>query len=188
TKKLALDLSPVYDLIANVVGGPEQAVTVSQGKPLTIDKPIDLTIDLPEDFVDPDRDFVYVAQTVDGKTRIYRGELGETVDGVRKLSLRTIGLSPIEITTEDNMVAKITEDMDGVNVNLYYPTLAEAVEEVKNEGVITLVKPVTESINSIKDKVFTVELDPIVNEEEVHLTVDGKEASFTDRSLTIPVN
>ena len=177
-KKLKLDISANYNLVASVVGSNAQ-IPVSIGNPATIDKPVALSVDLPDDFVDENQNFAYVNHQHGGRKYTYRGELGPKTDGKRTMNFRSMGLSPFEFTTE-LMAAMITIDVDGVPMELYYATLQEAVEEAEDQGVITLVEPAAENITLPQGKTFTLVLAPEVNAADVRLTVDGEAVTFKD--------
>ena len=178
-KLLSLDINPFYNVLANVAGSAANPVSVSGGNPTTIEKPIDLSVGLPVGFLPDGQNFAYVNHQHDGIDYTYRGSVS---DGT--LSFRSLGLSPFEITT-DSMAAKITVNADGTAMDLYYATLADAVQKVENGGTITLVEGVTESLTTDKNKSYTVELASGVNEADVNLTVDGKTASFQNGKVTV---
>ena len=185
---LRLNINPVYNVYANVAGSASQSVSVSGGNPTTINKPIDLSVRLPDDFVGAGRDVVYINHQHNDKYYTYCALLRTEANVTRKMSFRAMGLSPFEITT-DTMAAKIAVDVDGVPMDLYYATLLEAVDAVENNGTITIVEPVTADIAS-SSKTYTLALGKDVtgadvSADDVTLTVDGKAVTFKDGKAVI---
>ncbi len=183
-KVLVLEITPCYNIYASV--GDNAPISVSGDNPAQIDKPIDLSVNLPGDFVPEEQNFVYVGHTHGDNNYTYRGELGDLTDGQRMLSFRSLGLSPFTITTDNNsMAAMVSVDVDDTSVDLYFDTLAAAVEVVKNGGTIKLLKPVTEEIESIVGIGYTIELDENVDAENVEVKVDGTKVIFENGKATI---
>ena len=176
-KALSLDINALYNTVASMTNASDasmniEGVKVGESKPATIDKPISLSVNLPADFTDAA--YVFINHIHNGKNYTYRGELGDTEDGQRSMSFVSLGLSPFEITNAASMAAKVAVDADGVAVDVYYATLQDAAQDVENNGVITLMEPVTEAIASEKGKGYTVQLASGVNADDVKLTLDGQ--------------
>ena len=187
-KLLSVDINPFYNVLANIAGSTEEAVPVSGGNPTTINKPIDLSVELPEDFIPADRSFAYVNHEHNGEDYTYRALLDFAADGIRTLSFRAMGLSPFEITT-DTMGAAVTVDVGGVSIEMGYATLMEAVDAVEDNGTITIVESVTADIVS-SSKTYTLVLGEdvtgaYVSADDVTLTVDGKAVTFKDGKAVI---
>ena len=118
-------------MLANLTGDEENIVPVSGGNPTTIDEPINLSLDLPMDFIDLDLDFAFVNHQHNEEEFTYLGELAPEEDGLRTLSFCSLGLSPFEITT-DTMPVKTAFKANGTTVvDLYFATIQDAVKKVE---------------------------------------------------------
>ena len=142
-KKLVLDITPQYRIVASTVDDAEQieldgddknAEVVQGYKKLEITKPTTVTMQLPTGFVADGVSELSVKHTHDGKTEYYTGTVETVTDNqasAQILTFTTNGFSPFEIS---EIAAKIGE--------IAYPTLKDAVDNVRTGDTIKLVKDV----------------------------------------------
>lgn len=160
TKTLTLDITPQYRIVASTaataadieLGDNGKNAEVVQGyQPLEITKPIEVTMELPTDFVaDGVNELSVKHEKTNGSVEYYTGTVAKNGQATI-LTFTTNGFSPFTI------YANVAAYIDGTA----YPTLQAAVENVKNNETIKLAKDVDEAtvVTVAKSINFTVNTD-----------------------------
>jgi hypothetical protein len=167
SKSLTLDITPMAQTVATTATGTQTIVTDGSGKnavvvseeptKLDVTGPVQVSVPLPSGFVAGERGetkAVYVKHVKEnGKTYIYNGTVSIADDGKQTLTFdNPHGFSSFEVSATDSAIAKI----NGIG----YLSLQAAVDEVENNGTITLAGdvavPNTENITVSKNITFTV--------------------------------
>ena len=177
TGKLTLEISAKYNVVAttgdSVTIDPDKTVTLKSGVPLSINKPIELTIVLPTDFAT-------------GNSKIYVQHKGyeytATVNasGATATFINPHGFSTFTVTPTASAIAEV----DGTS----YTDLQKAVDAVANNGTIKLLKDI--SANAVVSRAVKFTLDKnsksftgaITAGSGYNLSVDGNVYTFTVRS------
>lgn len=158
TKTLALEITPQYRVVASTAttadkikldGNTKNAQVVQDYQPMNITKATVVTMELPADFASGVDKLSIQHTKSNGTVEYYTGTVAEQ-SGKHLLTFTTNGFSPFVISVP---AASIGENV--------YPTLQDAVENVKNNEIIKLAKDIDEAIvvtvaKSIK---FTVNTD-----------------------------
>ena len=174
--KLTLEISAKYNVVATT-GDPvtidsARTVTLKSGVPLSINKPIELTIALPTGFA--------TASSIYVQHKGY--EYTATVDASGKTAtfINPHGFSTFTVTSTASAIAEV----DGTS----YTDLQKAVDAVANNGTITLLKDT--SANAVVSRAVKFTLDKnsksftgaITAGSGYNLSVDGNVYTFTVRS------
>ena len=175
--KLTLEISAKYKVVATT-GNPvtidlARTAILKSGVPLSINKPIELTIALPTDFAEANGS-IYVQ---------HKGyEYTATVDasGTTATFINPHGFSTFTVTSTASAIAEV----DGTS----YTDLQKAVDAVANNGTIKLLKDT--SANAVVSRAVKFTLDKnsksftgaITAGSGYNLSVDGGVYTFTVRS------
>ena len=175
--KLTLEISAKYNVVATTDDpttiAPAKTAILKSGVPLSINKPIELTIVLPTDFAT-------------GNSKIYVQHKGyeytATVNasGTTATFINPHGFSTFTVTSTASAIAEV----DGTS----YTDLQKAVDAVANNGTITLLKDT--SANAVVSRAVKFTLDKnsksftgaITAGSGYNLSVDGNVYTFTVRS------
>ena len=175
--KLTLEISAKYNVVATT-GNPatiewDKTVTLKSGVPLSINKPIELTIVLPTGFA-----------AVNSKIYVqHKGyEYTATVDasGATATFINPHGFSTFTVTSTASAVAEV----DGTN----YTDLQKAVDAVANNGTVKLLNDTSASAVVSRAVKFTLDKNSksftgaITAGSGYELSVDGNVYTFTVRS------
>ena len=175
--KLTLEISAKYNVVATTSNpatiDSAKTVTLESGVPLSINKPIELTIALPTGFAEANGS-IYVQ---------HKGyEYTATVDasGTTATFINPHGFSTFTVTSTASAIAEV----DGTS----YTDLQKAVDAVANNGTITLLKDT--SANAVVSRAVKFTLDKnsksftgaITAGSGYNLSVDGNVYTFTVRS------
>lgn len=177
TGKLTLEISAKYNVVATtgdpVTIDPDKTATLKSGVPLSINKPIELTIVLPTDFATGNRK-IYVQ---------HKGyEYTATVDasGATATFINPHGFSTFTVTPTASAVAEV----DGTS----YTDLQKAVDAVANNGAVKLLNDTSASAVVSRAVKFTLDKNSksftgaITAGSGYELSVDGNVYTFTVRS------
>ena len=175
--KLTLEISAKYNVVATtgspVTIDPDKTATLKSGVPLSINKPIELTIVLPTGFAA-------------GNSKIYVQHKGyeytATVDasGATATFINPHGFSTFTVTPTASAVAEV----DGTN----YTDLQKAVDAVSNNGTVKLLNDTSASAVVSRAVKFTLDKNSksftgaITAGSGYELSVDGNVYTFTVRS------
>ena len=175
--KLTLEISAKYNVVATtgspVTIDPDKTATLKSGVPLSINKPIELTIVLPTDFAT-------------GNSKIYVQHKGyeytATVDasGATATFINPHGFSTFTMTPTASAVAEV----DGTS----YTDLQKAVDAVSNNGTVKLLNDTSASAVVSRAVKFTLNKNSksftgaITAGSGYELSVDGNVYTFTVRS------
>lgn len=175
--KLTLEISAKYNVVATtgspVTIDPDKTATLKSGVPLSINKPIELTIVLPTDFAT-------------GNSKIYVQHKGyeytATVDasGATATFINPHGFSTFTVTPTASAVAEV----DGTS----YTDLQKAVDAVANNGTVKLLNDTSASAVVSRAVKFTLDKNSksftgaITAGSGYELSVDGNVYTFTVRS------
>ena len=175
--KLTLEISAKYNVVATTSNpatiDSAKTVTLKSGVPLSINKPIELTIALPTGFAEANGS-IYVQ---------HKGyEYTATVDdsGATATFINPHGFSTFTVTSTASAIAEV----DGTS----YTDFQKAVDAVANNGTITLLKDT--SANAVVSRAVKFTLDKnsksftgaITAGSGYNLSVDGNVYTFTVRS------
>ncbi len=103
-KQLKLEIAPKYN-VAAYTDKMQDKIIVSEANPMTVDTPTDVTITLPEGFVNDVNQNVYIKHEKNGKTYLYNGKLAASGAGENNENKFTLsftsehGFSPFTVTT-----------------------------------------------------------------------------------------
>ena len=175
--KLTLEISAKYNVVATtgspVTIDPAKTATLKSGVPLSINKPIELTIVLPTGFA-----------AVNSKIYVqHKGyEYTATVDasGATATFINPHGFSTFTVTPTASAVAEV----DGTN----YTDLQKAVDAVSNNGTVKLLNDTSASTVVSRAVKFTLDKNSksftgaITAGSGYELSVDGNVYTFTVRS------
>lgn len=175
--KLTLEISAKYNVVATtgspVTIDPAKTATLKSGVPLSINKPIELTIVLPTGFA-----------AVNSKIYVqHKGyEYTATVDasGATATFINPHGFSTFTVTPTASAVAEV----DGTN----YTDLQKAVDAVSNNGTVKLLNDTSASAVVSRAVKFTLDKNSksftgaITAGSGYELSVDGNVYTFTVRS------
>ena len=175
--KLTLEISAKYNVVATtgspVTIDPDKTATLKSGVPLSINKPIELTIVLPTGFA-----------AVNSKIYVqHKGyEYTATVDasGATATFINPHGFSTFTVTSTASAVAEV----DGTN----YTDLQKAVDAVANNGTVKLLNDTSASAVVSRAVKFTLDKNSksftgaITAGSGYELSVDGNVYTFTVRS------
>ena len=175
--KLTLEISAKYNVVATtgspVTIDPDKTATLKSGVPLSINKPIELTIVLPTVFAT-------------GNSKIYVQHKGyeytATVDasGATATFINPHGFSTFTVTPTASAVAEV----DGTS----YTDLQKAVDAVANNGTVKLLNDTSASAVVSRAVKFTLDKNSksftgaITAGSGYELSVDGNVYTFTVRS------
>ena len=175
--KLTLEISAKYNVVATTDDlttiAPAKTVTLKSGVPLSINKPIELTIVLPTSFAT-------------GNSKIYVQHKGyeytATVDasGTTATFINPHGFSTFTVTPTASAVAEV----DGTS----YTDLQKAVDAVANNGAVKLLNDTSASAVVSRAVKFTLDKNSksftgaITAGSGYELSVDGNVYTFTVRS------
>lgn len=175
--KLTLEISAKYNVVATTDDpatiAPNKTVTLKSGVPLSINKPIELTIVLPTGFAVANSK-IYVQ---------HKGyEYTATVDasGTTATFINPHGFSTFTVTPTASAVAEV----DGTN----YTDLQKAVDAVSNNGTVKLLNDTSASAVVSRAVKFTLDKNSksftgaITAGSGYELSVDGNVYTFTVRS------
>ena len=175
--KLTLEISAKYNVVATTDDpatiAPDKTVTLKSGVPLSINKPIELTIVLPTGFPVANSK-IYVQ---------HKGyEYTATVDasGTTATFINPHGFSTFTVTPTASAVAEV----DGTN----YTDLQKAVDAVSNNGTVKLLNDTSASAVVSRAVKFTLDKNSksftgaITAGSGYELSVDGNVYTFTVRS------
>ena len=175
--KLTLEISAKYNVVATTSNpatiDSAKTVTLKSGVPLSINKPIELTIALPTGFAEANGS-IYVQ---------HKGyEYTATVDASGKTAtfINPHGFSTFTVTSTASAIAEV----DGTS----YTDLQKAVDAVANNGTITLLKDTSASAVVSRAVKFTLDKNSksftgaITAGSGYNLSVDGDVYTFTVRS------
>lgn len=175
--KLTLEISAKYNVVATTDDpatiAPDKTVTLKSGVPLSINKPIELTIVLPTGFAVANSK-IYVQ---------HKGyEYTATVDasGTTATFINPHGFSTFTVTPTVSAVAEV----DGTN----YTDLQKAVDAVSNNGTVKLLNDTSASAVVSRAVKFTLDKNSksftgaITAGSGYELSVDGNVYTFTVRS------
>jgi hypothetical protein len=175
--KLTLEISAKYNVVATtgdpVTINPTRTATLKSGVPLSINKPIELTIALPTGFAEANSS-IYVQ---------HKGyEYTATVDAYGKTAtfINPHGFSTFTVTSTASAIAEV----DGTS----YTDLQKAVDAVANNGTITLLNDTSASAVVSRAVKFTLDKNSksftgaITAGSGYNLSVDGDVYTFTVRS------
>ena len=175
--KLTLEISAKYNVVATTDDpatiAPDKTVTLKSGVPLSINKPIELTIVLPTGFAVANSK-IYVQ---------HKGyEYTATVDasGTTATFINPHGFSTFTVTPTASAVAEV----DGTN----YTDLQKAVDAVSNNGTVKLLNDTSASAVVSRAVKFTLDKNSksftgaITAGSGYELSVDGNVYTFTVRS------
>lgn len=156
---LTVDIIPRYDAYA-VRNGQHRAKIHEGGMDLTITQPVKVTIPLPENFATVG-ETIYISH----KGYVYNAvvEKDEATGSLVATFINPHGFSEFTITKDSNAVASISNES---GEKTFYTTLKQAVNEVKNDETIDVLKETTEAITVNKVITFTVTCN--------ELTAEGK--------------
>ena len=175
--KLTLEISAKYNVVATtgspVTIDPDKTATLKSGVPLSINKPIELTIVLPTGFA-----------AVNSKIYVqHKGyEYTATVDasGATATFINPHGFSTFTVTPTASAVAEV----DGTS----YTDLQKAVDAVSNNGTVKLLNDTSASAVVSRAVKFTLDKNSksftgaITAGSGYELSVDGNVYTFTVRS------
>ena len=175
--KLTLEISAKYNVVATtgspVTIDPDKTATLKSGVPLSINKPIELTIVLPTGFA-----------AVNSKIYVqHKGyEYTATVDasGTTATFINPHGFSTFTVTPTASAVAEV----DGTS----YTDLQKAVDAVSNNGTVKLLNDTSASAVVSRAVKFTLDKNSksftgaITAGSGYELSVDGNVYTFTVRS------
>ena len=175
--KLTLEISAKYNVVATtgspVTIDPDKTATLKSGVPLSINKPIELTIVLPTGFA-----------AVNSKIYVqHKGyEYTATVDasGATATFINPHGFSTFTVTPTASAVAEV----DGTS----YTDLQKAVDAVANNGAVKLLNDTSASAVVSRAVKFTLDKNSksftgaITAGSGYELSVDGNVYTFTVRS------
>ena len=177
TGKLTLEISAKYNVVATtgdpVTIDPDKTATLKSGVPLSINKPIELTIVLPTSFA-TENSKIYVQ---------HKGyEYTATVDasGTTATFINPHGFSTFTVTPTASAVAEV----DGTS----YTDLQKAVDAVANNGTVKLLNDTSASAVVSRAVKFTLDKNSksftgaITAGSGYELSVDGNVYTFTVRS------
>ena len=177
TGKLTLEISAKYNVVATTDDpatiAPDKTVTLKSGVPLSINKPIELTIVLPTGFAVANSK-IYVQ---------HKGyEYTATVDasGATATFINPHGFSTFTVTSTASAVAEV----DGTN----YTDLQKAVDAVANNGTVKLLNDTSASAVVSRAVKFTLDKNSksftgaITAGSGYKLSVEGDVYTFTVRS------
>ena len=175
--KLTLEISAKYNVVATTSNpatiDSAKTVTLKSGVPLSINKPIELTIALPTGFAEANSS-IYVQ---------HKGyEYTATVDayGATATFINPHGFSTFTVTPTASAVAEV----DGTN----YTDLQKAVDAVSNNGTVKLLNDTSASAVVSRAVKFTLDKNSksftgaITAGSGYNLSVDGDVYTFTVRS------
>ena len=175
--KLTLEISAKYNVVATTSNpatiDSAKTVTLKSGVPLSINKPIELTIALPTGFAEANSS-IYVQ---------HKGyEYTATVDAYGKTAtfINPHGFSTFTVTSTASAIAEV----DGTS----YTDLQKAVDAVANNGTITLLNDTSASAVVSRAVKFTLDKNSksftgaITAGSGYNLSVDGGVYTFTVRS------
>ena len=175
--KLTLEISAKYSVVATTSNpatiDSAKTVTLKSGVPLSINKPIELTIALPTGFAEANSS-IYVQ---------HKGyEYTATVDAYGKTAtfINPHGFSTFTVTSTASAIAEV----DGTS----YTDLQKAVDAVANNGTITLLNDTSASAVVSRAVKFTLDKNSksftgaITAGSGYNLSVDGGVYTFTVRS------
>ena len=175
--KLTLEISAKYNVVATTSNpatiDSAKTVTLKSGVPLSINKPIELTIALPTGFAEANSS-IYVQ---------HKGyEYTATVDAYGKTAtfINPHGFSTFTVTSTASAIAEV----DGTS----YTDLQKAVDAVANNGTITLLNDTSASAVVSRAVKFTLDKNSksftgaITAGSGYNLSVDGDVYTFTVRS------
>ena len=174
--KLTLEISAKYNVVATTSNpatiDSAKTVTLKSGVPLSINKPIELTIALPTGFA--------TASSIYVQHKGY--EYTATVDASGKTAtfINPHGFSTFTVTSTASAIAEV----DGTS----YTDLQKAVDAVANNGTVKLLKDT--SANAVVSRAVKFTLDKnsksftgaITAGSGYNLSVDGNVYTFTVRS------
>ena len=174
--KLTLEISAKYNVVATTDDpttiAPAKTATLKSGVPLSINKPIELTIALPTGFA--------TASSIYVQHKGY--EYTATVDasGATATFINPHGFSTFTVTPTASAVAEV----DGTN----YTDLQKAVDAVSNNGTVKLLNDTSASAVVSRAVKFTLDKNSksftgaITAGSGYKLSVDGDVYTFTVRS------
>ena len=163
--ELTVEMTPMYRVIATTKavyenenvdyytdGDKQNAIIVEEAKELDLaDKEYDVTVFLPDDFA-TDGDKLSVKHEKDnGSVEYYTGTYHHPSSSAY-VQFTTKGFSPFTIYAASESAAEV----DGV----IYPSLQAAVDAVKNNGTIKLLKDVAADEKATVSKTITFNVDP----------------------------
>lgn len=163
--ELTVEMTPMYRVIATTKavyenenvdyytdGDKQNAIIVEEAKELDLaDKEYDVTVFLPDDFA-TDGDKLSVKHEKDnGSVEYYTGTYYHPSSSAY-VQFTTKGFSPFTIYAASESAAEV----DGV----IYPSLQAAVDAVKNNGTIKLLKDVAADEKATVSKTITFNVDP----------------------------
>ena len=158
--ELALEMSPMYRVIATTKavyetenvkyyasGSKQNFVIIDEYNELNLaDKEYDLTVSLPDGFAE-DGAKLSIKHEKNNGTEYYTGTVAS-----KEVTFTTKGFSPFTIYAASESAAEV----DGV----IYPSLQAAVDAVKNNGTIKLLKNVAADEKATVSKTITFNVDP----------------------------
>ena len=175
--KLTLEISAKYNVVATtgspVTIDPDKTVTLKSGVPLSINKPIELTIVLPTGFA-TENSKIYVQH------KGYEYTATVNASGATATFINPHGFSTFTVTPTASAVAEV----DGTN----YTDLQKAVDAVANNGAVKLLNDTSASAVVSRAVKFTLDKNSksftgaITAGSGYELSVDGNVYTFTVRS------
>ena len=180
-QEITLEIEPKYNLFATIdtvsadidSDSLDESITVAieQGKPLTVTDPVEITVNLPDNFAEGT---AYVEHTkADGTVYIYTGTV--TSDGTNKVLTFTNpnGFSTFRVVAK-NPAAAVVKDAAG-NVLGNYPTFQAAVDAVQEGETVQILKASTEGYSASAEKTVTVEN---LSGSKLQVTCSGETAAI----------
>ena len=175
--KLTLEISAKYNVVATTDDlttiAPAKTVTLKSGVPLSINKPIELTIVLPTGFA-TENSKIYVQH------KGYEYTATVNASGATATFINPHGFSTFTVTPTASAVAEV----DGTN----YTDLQKAVDAVANNGAVKLLNDTSASAVVSRAVKFTLDKNSksftgaITAGSGYELSVDGNVYTFTVRS------
>lgn len=175
--KLTLEISAKYNVVATTDDpatiAPDKTVTLKSGVPLSINKPIELTIVLPTGFAVANSK-IYVQH------KGYEYTATVNASGATATFINPHGFSTFTVTPTASAVAEV----DGTN----YTDLQKAVDAVANNGTVKLLNDTSASAVVSRAVKFTLDKNSksftgaITAGSGYELSVDGNVYTFTVRS------
>lgn len=164
--ELTVEMTPMYRVIATTKavyenenvdyytdGDKQNAIIVEEAKELDLaDKEYDVTVFLPDDFATDGDKLSVKHEKDDGSVEYYTGTYRETTSTTAFVQFTTKGFSPFTIYAASESAAEV----EGV----IYPSLEAAVDAVKNNGTIKLLKDVAADEKATVSKTITFNVDP----------------------------
>lgn len=175
--KLTLEISAKYNVVAttgdSVTIDPTKTAILKSGVPLSINKPIELTIALPTNFAAPNSS-IYVQH------KGYEYTATVNASGTTATFINPHGFSTFTVTSTASAIAEV----GGTS----YTDLQKAVDAVANNGTIKLLKDTSASAVVSRAVKFTLDKNSksftgaITAGSGYNLSVDGDVYTFTVRS------